>query len=415
VSGAAERVRAMPQSPANEQPAAGTSLTDRIRAVLPLIEAAVPRTTAERRVSDEVIEALRQAGMWRVYVPREYGGAEESVLEVVRAIRMVARICPSTAWVIGVLSAHPFITSLYSRRMQDEFWADGPDTLASTAGLPINRARIVEGGIRVSGRFPFSSGSVNASWAMVGVSVPDVTATNSERSRTGYFCMVPRSDYEIDDDWHVMGLGGTASRTLVFDDVFIPDYRMEVSASLTGRWSRGEGLHRGWLWNAGYGATIGTALTPVSLGIADRMLEMITGKVRGRTVPGTRIPTNSVPNSMRLAESVHELRAISLFWEDSVRRIEEKARAGEIPDEDDRADSTSAAIYTQEVCTRLVDRLFAVAGGSSIRLDSPIQAFWRDAHAARSHIAAEWDAAAQGFGRHLLQLPPMARWGGANG
>ncbi len=113
-----------------------------------------------------------------------------------------------------------------------------------------------------------------------------------------------------------MGLGGTASRDLIFDDVFIPSYRMEVSGSLQNRWSRGQGLHKGWLWNAGYSATIGTALTPVMLGIADTMLEMMTGKIRSRTVPGTRIPTNSVPNSMRLAESVHELRAISLFWED---------------------------------------------------------------------------------------------------
>jgi len=188
---------------------------------------------------------------------------------------------------------------------------------------------------------------------------------------------------------------------------------MEVSSSLLNRWSRGQGTHEGWLWNAGYVATIGSALTPVSLGIADTMLEMIGGKVRGRTVPGTRIPTNSVPNSMRLAESVHELRAISLFWDDVIQRMEDKARSGRILDEEDIADFNGASVYTQEVCTRLVDRLFAVAGGSSVRLDSPIQAFWRDIHTARSHIAAEYDAAAQAFGRHILQLPPMGRWGSA--
>jgi len=410
MSSIAQIVRAEPSASAPPL-VGGETLTDRIRALLPRIAAAKPRTDAERRIPDEIIEALREAGMWRVYVPKEYGGTEESVLEVVRSIRMVARVCPSTAWVIGVLCAHPFITSLYSRRMQDEFWASGPDTLASTAGLPINRARIVDGGIRVSGRFPFSSGSVHASWAMVGISVPDVTQRNPERMRMAYFCHVPRSDYTIEDDWHVMGLGGTASRTLVFEDVFIPSYRMEVSASLINRWSRGQGLHQGWLWNAGYQLTIGSALTPVSLGIADTMLEMITGKVRGRTVPGTRIPTNSVPNSMRLAESVHELRAISLFWEDTIKRLEDKARSGRILDEEDAADFGGATVYTQEVCTRLVDRLFAVAGGSSVRLDSPIQAFWRDLHTGRSHIAAEYDAAAQAFGRHILQLPPTARWG----
>lgn len=387
-------------------------LTDRIRSLLPQIAAVAARTEADRRVSDEVIEALRQAGMWRVYVPKSYGGSEESIVEVTRCIRMVAQVCPSTAWVIAVLCAHPFITSLYCKRAQDEFWADGPDTLCSTAGLPINRARIVEGGVRVSGRFPFSSGSVHGSWAQVGISVPDITKPNPERMRTAYFCLVPRSDYTIEDSWHVMGLAGTASRDLVFDDVFIPSYRMEVSASLQNRWSRGADIHKGWLWTAGYNAIIGTALTPVFLGIADAMLELVGKRVRGRTVPGTRVPVNSVPNSIRLAESVHELRAISLFWEDNVQRLESRARAGILPDEDSQADAAAAAIYTQEVCTRTIDRLFAVAGGSSIRLDSPIQRFWRDAHAGRSHISNEYDAAAQAFGRHLLGLPPAGRWGG---
>lgn len=403
-------VTVLNRSPGSAE-SAPSKLTDRVAKLIPRIAELATETDANGRVSDEIIESLRQAGMWRVYVPKEYGGTEESISEVVNAIRMVARVCPSTAWVIAVLCAHPFITSLYSREAQDEFWADGPDTLASTAGLPINKARIVDGGVRVSGRFPFSSGSVNASWAMVGISVPDLGQRNPDRSRSAYFCLVPRKDYTILDDWNVMGMRGTASRTLLFDDVFIPSYRMEVSAAMVGRWTKGEGIHRGWLWNAGYSATIGTALTPVFLGIADTMLATITKKVQNRTFPGTRIPTNSIPNSMRVAESTHELRAISLFWDDHIRRIEERAHAGLIPDEALLADGSHAAIYTQEVATRTIDRLFAVGGGTSIRVDNPLQRFWRDAHTGRAHISNEYDAAAQAFGRHLLGLSPIGRWG----
>ena len=391
--------------------APGSTLTGRIAELIPRIAALAPETERNRRVPDETIEALRRAGMWRVYVPREYGGSEESILEVVRAIRMVARVCASTAWVIGVLCAHPFITSLYSRELQDEFWSTGPDTLASTSGLPITRGRIVEGGLRVTGRFPFSSGSVNASWAMVGVSVPDPSQVNSERFRTPYFCLVPRSDYTIEDNWHVMGLAGTASCDLVFDDVFIPSYRIEMSGAMANRYTKGEGLHSGPLWNAGYGATIGTALTPVFLGIADAMLEHVTRRVQGRTVPGTRIPTNSIPNSMRLSESTLEMRACTLLWEDYITRIEERAAAGILPDEDFTANSGATGIYVQELATRTIDRLFAVAGGTSIRLDSPIQRMWRDAHTGRSHIANEYDPSAQAFGRHLLGLPAGGKWG----
>lgn len=391
--------------------APGSTLTSRVAALLPRIAELAAETDRNRRVSDEVIEALRLAGMWRVYVPREYGGTEESILEVVRAIRMVARVCASTAWVIGVLCAHPFITSLYSRQLQDEFWSTGPDTLASTSGLPITHATIVDGGLRVTGRFPFSSGCVNASWAMIGVSAPDLSQLNSERFRTPYFCLVPRSDYEIDDDWHVMGLAGTASRTLVFNDVFIPSYRIEMSGAMVNRYTKGEGLHEGPLWNAGYGATIGTALAPVFLGIADAMLELITGKVRSRTVPGTRIPTNSVPNSMRLSESTLEMRACTLLWEDHIKRIEDRAAAGILPDEDFTADAGATGTYVQELATRTIDRLFAVAGGSSVRLSSPIQRIWRDAHTGRSHIANEYDPSAQAYGRHILGLPAEGRWG----
>jgi len=392
--------------------APGSTLTSRVAALLPRIAELAPETERNRCVSDETIEALRRAGMWRVYVPREYGGTEESILEVVRAIRMVATVCASTAWVIGVLCAHPFITSLYSRKVQDEFWASGPDTLASTSGLPITRARIVDGGLRITGRFPFSSGSVNASWAMVGVSAPDLSQKNSERFRTPYFCLVPRTDYDIEDNWYVMGLAGTASRDLVFEDVFVPSYRIEMSAAMTNRYTKGEGLHQGPLWNAGYGATIGTALTPVFLGLADAMLAAVTRRVQGRTVPGTRIPTNSVPNSMRLSESTLELRACTLLWEDYIKRIEDRAAAGILPDEDFTANAGATNVYVQELATRTIDRLFAVAGGSSIRLDNPIQRMWRDAHAGRSHIANEYDPSAQAFGRHILGLPAGGRWGG---
>lgn len=391
--------------------APGSTLTSRVAALLPRIAELAAETERNRRVPDETIEALRQAGMWRVYVPKEYGGTEETVLEVVRAIRAVAGVCASTAWVIGVLCAHPFITSLYSRKLQDEFWSTGPDTLASTSGLPITRAKIVEGGLRVTGRFPFSSGCLHSSWAMVGVSAPDPSQTNSERFRTPYFCLVPRSDYEIEDDWDVMGLCGTASRTLVFNDVFIPSYRIEMSGAMVNRYTKGEGLHKGPLWTAGYGATIGTALTPVFLGLADAMLREVTKKVQGRTVPGTRIPTNSIPNSMRLSESTLEMRACTLLWEDYIKRIDDRAAAGIEPDEDFTANSGATGIYVQELATRTIDRLFAVAGGSSVRLDSPIQRMWRDAHTGRSHIANEYDPSAMAFGRHLIGLAPMGRWG----
>ncbi len=95
--------------------APGSTLTSRVAKLVPRIRELAAETERNRRVSDEIIEALRLAGMWRVYVPKEYGGSEETILAVVRAIRHVATACPSTAWVIGVLCAHPFITSLYSR------------------------------------------------------------------------------------------------------------------------------------------------------------------------------------------------------------------------------------------------------------------------------------------------------------
>ncbi len=241
--------------------------------------------------------------------------------------------------------------------------------------------------------------------------MPDITKPRPERMRTAYFCLVPRKDYRIEDTWHVMGLAGTGSRDLIFDDVFIPSYRMEVSGSLTNRWSRGADLHKGWLWNAGYQATIGTALPPVSLGIADAMLEMITKRVKARTIPGTRIPLNSVPSAMRLAESTHDMQAISLFWNDHVARLEARARAGFIPDEASTADFGGASVYVQMASGRVVDRLYEIAGGTGIRLDNPVQRFWRDSHAARSHISADYDAAAEAFGRHIMELPPVARWG----
>jgi len=209
----------------------------------------------------------------------------------------------------------------------------------------------------------------------------------------------------------VMGLAGTASCDLVLNDVFIPSHRIEMSAAMLNRYTKGAGLHRGALWNAGYMGTIGTAFPAVFLGLAEAMLEAVTKRIKGRTVPGTRIPMRSVPNAMRLAESTLELRACAFLWEDLIKQIDDRAAAGILEDEDFMANMQATSIYVQELATRTVDRLFAIAGGSSIRLDSPIQRIWRDVHAGRSHIANEYDPAAEAFGRHIVGMPPSSIFG----
>ena len=213
-------------------PAAGHSTTafgERVAEVLPLIAGNVSQAEQERKVPDANIAALRDAGFFLAFQPKRFGGVEVGADVYGPAVVDIAGACASTAWASGLLAQHSHMIALMSDELQHEIWDDDPTALVSSSVAPLGKGTPVDGGVRLSGRFTWSSGCDHATWAILGFLRPDPILDGALAT---HFAIVPRRDYVIHDDWYVAGLNGTGSKTLLVDDVFVPSIESSPQVGL---------------------------------------------------------------------------------------------------------------------------------------------------------------------------------------
>ncbi len=189
-------------------------------------------TEALRRVPDETMAEFVASGLMRINQSSHWGGPELGTEAVTEVIAEIAKGDASAGWVFGLIASHFWLVCLFPQQAQEEMWGDDPNVMMSSSFAATEGTfERVDGGYRVSGRWPFSSGSNHASWAMLGIVLPPA---GPDEMPTLVWGLVPREDYEVDDDWKTVGLRGTGSNTLIVADAFIPDHRCinpwEVSA-----------------------------------------------------------------------------------------------------------------------------------------------------------------------------------------
>ncbi|OTG91329.1 acyl-CoA dehydrogenase family protein [Acinetobacter sp. ANC 3813] len=380
----------------------GLEMRERVAKILPIIAANAEKTEQERKVPDENIKLLIECGFTRSLQPAVYGGYELSPEEYCPIITDIAGACASTAWVSGLLAQHNHGLALMSKQVQDEVWGEDPTTLISSSVAPIHQAENVEGGIKISGRFSFSSGCDHGQWAVLGIKRYDIHIGMED---SPCFILVPRKDYEIFDDWHVAGLCGTGSKTIVLKDVFVPEYRIESIFAMNFGQSSGYGLHDGGIFKAPFMTYFSFGFSAVAIGIAMRALDVYQARLAGRVraYTGTKVSDNA-PSYMRLAESAHQVRAAYQSLATDWKEIASRSRSGEIPESDESGLWRTNQAYVTKMAIEAVSRLLEASGGGAWQTSNEMQRLWRDANAAGSHAYSDYDVAAQLFGRQLLEL-----------
>lgn len=385
------------------QEATDISITERMRSILELVAANVDKTEELRRVPDENVEALRSIGYLKGMVPNAYGGAEESPTELYRAARLLASVCPSTAWATQLLMGHSHVVAAFSKQAQDDVWEAGPDAYTASSVAPIGKFTPENDGYRLSGRYQFSSGCDHAHWVILGGMRPNPQTGEPEHC----LALVPKGDFQIIDTWFTAGLKGSGSKDIQIDDVFVPEYRVETMGALFMGQSRGAGIHPGELYRIPFSAIFGASFSVVALGAADGLMNAYKQKLQNRVSALTGKKTiDSSSSFMRLAESHQDLMAATALIEADWRSFEAFGR-GEIevtPDLFTRWRSTQA--YVVKFAVQAADRLYNASGGSAGYLSSPLQRFWRDIHMAAGHYYVDYDIASRILGRHLMGLPP---------
>jgi 3-hydroxy-9,10-secoandrosta-1,3,5(10)-triene-9,17-dione monooxygenase len=365
-----------------------------VAAMVPRLEERSERTREDRRVPDETIAELRAAGFFRLFQPLRYGGLEADPREFFRAQAKIAEGCMSSAWAGGIISVHAFQLALFDDRAQQEVWSSAND-LISSSYAPMGKVTLVDGGFRLSGRWGWSSGSGHCDWVFLGAIVP------GDGYRT---FLLPRADYRIEDTWHVMGLQGTGSNDIVVEDVFVPDYRTHRQMDGFLVQNPGNKVNPGALYRIPWGQLFCRTVSNPAIGATKAALRLF---IHGAQNRSSNDPTKLAGDThtqgiiSRAEQSLAELE--SLLYR-AIGHMVVCADAGEEIPMVDRVRYRYEASLIVDTAVKVVDELFANAGGRSVFLNSPIQQRFLDINTARAHVANNPVGFARNFGAVQLGM-----------
>ncbi|KTB60566.1 flavin-dependent monooxygenase [Pseudomonas allii] len=378
-------------------------LLEDLKPLLPQIAANATRAEQQRQVPDENIALLKSIGLHRAFQPKAFGGLELSLPEFADCIALLAGSCASTAWAMSLLCTHSHQLALFSARLQQEIWGENPHATASSSIAPFGRVVEGDGGVHFSGEMGWSSGCDHAEWAIVGC-----RRQNAEGTQDYCFAVLPRSDYQIRDDWFAAGMKGSGTKTLVIDNAWVPEHRIQKARDMMEGKSAGFGLYPdSQIFYAPYRPYFASGFSTVSLGVAERMLEVFREKTRTRVRAYTGAAVGAAtPALMRLAESTHQVAAARAFLEKTWQDHAEHSAAQRYPSRETLAFWRTNQAYATKMCIEAVDRLFAAAGGNAWFEHNEMQRLFRDSHMTGAHAYTDYDVCAQILGRELMGLEP---------
>src|SRR5271169_6712623 len=267
------------------------AILDRARAIVPRLAERAPAAAAARRLPPETIAEYHAAGILRILQPRRFGGRQGRFSLFSRIVEELTYGCASSAWVYAVLAEHQWIIAQYPEKAQIDVWGEDPEAVASSSLAPREAARRVPGGWRLSGHYPFSSGCDYAQWAIIGTFL----GAKGDPSHIAYL-LVPLAEAEIVDDWQVLGLLGTGSKSLVLRDVFVPEHRSVMVSDLFAGSPPGALVHPDYpVLRAPRGFLVSYSLPPVAIALGRRGLDIACAALARRVSRGvTRVAESEV-------------------------------------------------------------------------------------------------------------------------
>ena len=368
----------------------------RARALVPALRERAARAEEGRHLPPETESDLHRAGLFRFIQPKRWGGMELDYVSLFDVPAELGRGCASTAWNVGNLAIHHWMLALYAERAQEEIWGANPDTLiASGIAFPQGHGRKVDGGFAIGGHWNFSSGVDPAEWNMLAVTVRDGERVSGHR-----MCLVRRSEYDIVDDWHVLGMRATGSKSVRAKDLFVPEYRaLDMATCRGGADFPGARVNS----NAVYRVPIATfgshCLAGAALGNAMAALELSCEAIRVRSTSYTAARMRDFQTvQQRVGAAGARIEAARhLFREDCIA-AQRVAAAGGIYSLEEKLRVKRNVAFAVQLCTEAVDTLHALAGAHGIYDGYPIQRLFRDAHSLNAHIGFAIDAHAANWG-----------------
>ena len=330
-----------------------------------------------RHMPDELFKVIRDTGIFRLALPKHLGGEGADLETLMLVMEELSRQDGATGWNVQIALFQSIFFTALPLEGAAEVLAAGPDCVSAGTGTPFGQAVPVDGGYRVSGRWPYASGCRHAEWFVAGC-IAHAQDTAEPPVRTIVF--VPARDCEIIDTWDTGGLRGTGSHDFQITDVLVPERRTFAM----GPFARTE---PGKLSQRGFGALTGVEASVVGLGIARCAIDTFKDLAKQKTpLTGTTVLANlhSVHEKVGTAEAL--LRSGRAFLYETACLVDASLSAnGEVSDELLAITRLAAAQATKNA-VQATALMYTTGGGSAAYSSSRLDRCLRDVHVAQQHF-----------------------------
>jgi len=373
---------------------------DAARKLVPLIRSCADEIEAERELPRPLFEALADAGLFHLALPRSLGGAELELPTYVEVIEEIGKADASTGWVVNQAAIFATYAARMPRDVARAIWIDTPRSVVANTPAPSATAVVVPGGYRVTGRQGFSTGCRHAAWLAAHAQIvengrPRLEADGQPEQR--YF-FVPAAEAQLLDTWRVRGMRGTGTHHFAVNDVFVPEARTvrSVTAPL---------VEAGPLYRIPRTLLFASGDAAVALGVARTCLTAffeLAGAKTPRAMQALLRDQSMIQVNVGQAEA--HLRSGRAFLTETVREIWSDVTSTGTISLDQRAALRLATTHAIRLAVQVVDTVYNAAGATAIYEANLLQRHFQDIHVISQHLQARLSHY-ELVGRHWLGLP----------
>ena len=362
-----------------------------VEALLPELRQRASDAEVERRISDDTVADLVDAGLARLLVPRERGGLDLSLESWFELSRQISGISPSIGWCASLMMHLPHVIGMWPLEAQQEVWRDGPDVPVALSVAPAATVERIPGGYRLTGSSPFTSG----------VTYRTRTAVGGNDAGEWKWFILPMGSYEIKDTWHTVAMRGTGSNVVVTEGVEVPEYAAVVVADVVAGAAPGGRVNSDPKFRLPFASYSGLFVTSVMLGAVERAFDHLrTWLADGRLPSGeprasvgeTQVATGRIRARLDAAEQIQR-RVVDASTDPNVSSLKLRAKA------------ISDLSLATELMLNSIDDIVSLSGTSAFQEGNPVQQAWRDMHMAAAHVAVNRTLNFGHWGRMLLDQP----------
>jgi 3-hydroxy-9,10-secoandrosta-1,3,5(10)-triene-9,17-dione monooxygenase len=369
-------------------------LLRRAAALVPVLKERALETERLRHIPQSTVDDLVASCLIRLGVPDRFGGLGVDYDLAYQVAAELGRGCAAAAWCYSLWAVHAWLVGHFPEQAQVDFFSDGPDVLCSSSFATTSavHAEQYDGGMRLSGRWEFSSGCEAADWLLLGTGKPGVLA------------LVPRAEFEVIDTWYASGLCGSGSNDIVVKDALVPGYRiLDIDRAGVDDWT-GWQLHHRLTYRVPLRTLLAWDLIAPLVGIAQGAVDEFIRRIQSGATGAYMAKSEVI--QLRIAEASAAVEAARALMRARIDWILSKAARGETFSDIERASIARDRAFVVRLCMQAVNGLFDVSGGHALFLSEPLQRAHRDAQAVAHRAGLTLEVVGPTYGRVALATPP---------